>query len=132
MAYIKMYLVAFVVFLAIDAVWLGVVAKNLYRTDLGFLMAEAPNWIAAVLFYLVFVVGLVFFVIHPALEKGSLAYAVFAGLLFGFVSYATYDLTNMATIAGWPFKITVIDLIWGSSLGGMVSGLSYLLLYRWL
>ncbi len=126
--YLKMYVVALVVFLLIDIVWLAVIAKNLYQKELGFIMSPKPNWGAAILFYLIFIVGLVFFVIHPAIEKDSWSYALFAGILFGFVSYSTYDLTNLATLADWPIKITIIDLIWGSSLGGAVSTISFYIL----
>lgn len=126
--YLKMYVVALVVFLAIDIVWLAVIAKKLYQKELGFIMSAKPNWGAAILFYLIFIVGLVFFVIHPATEKDSWSYALLAGILFGFVSYSTYDLTNLATLADWPMKITIIDLIWGSSLGGVVSVISFAVL----
>lgn len=126
--YLKMYVVALVVFLAIDIVWLAVIAKKLYQKELGFIMSAKPNWGAAILFYLIFIVGLVFFVIHPATEKDSWSYALLAGILFGFVSYSTYDLTNLATLADWPMKITIIDLIWGSSLGGAVSAISFAIL----
>ena len=128
LGYLKMYVVALVVFLLIDIVWLAVIAKNLYQKELGFIMSPKPNWGAAILFYLIFIVGLVFFVIHPAIEKDSWSYALFAGILFGFVSYSTYDLTNLATLADWPIKITIIDLIWGSSLGGAVSTISFYIL----
>lgn len=126
--FIKTYLVTFAVFFAIDIVWLGVVAKDLYRKELGFIMAEKANWIAAVIFYAIFIVGLVFFVINPALLKESWKYALGVGLFFGFITYATYDLTNLATLKDWPLKITIIDLIWGTSLGGLVSTVSYFIL----
>lgn len=127
---VKAYIVAFITFFLIDIVWLVVVARKLYRQELGFLMSDKPNWIAAAIFYLIFILGIVFFVIHPALEKGSWTYALFAGLLFGFITYATYDLTNLATIKNWPLKITIIDLIWGTSLGGLVSTITFFFLKR--
>ena len=105
--FIKTYLVTFAVFFAIDIVWLGVVAKDLYRKELGFIMADKANWVAAFIFYAIFIVGLIFFVINP---------------------YSTYDLTNLATLKDWPLKITIIDLIWGTSLGGLVSTVSYFIL----
>lgn len=128
--FIKIILVAFVVFFAIDIIWLGLVAKNLYKKYLGFIMAPQVNWIAAVIFYIVFIIGLSFFVIEPALTKQSLSYALLAGLFFGFITYATYDLTNLATLKDWPITITIIDLVWGSFLGGAVSTITYLIL-RW-
>lgn len=126
--FIKIFLVAFVVFFAIDIIWLGLVAKNLYKKYLGFIMAPQVNWIAAVIFYIVFIIGLSFFVIEPALAKSSLSYALLAGLFFGFITYATYDLTNLATLKDWPITITIIDLVWGSFLGGAVSTITYLIL----
>lgn len=126
--FIKIFLVAFVVFFAIDILWLGLIAKNLYKKYLGFLMSENVNWIAAVIFYIVFIIGLSFFVIEPALAKSSLSYAILAGLFFGFITYATYDLTNLATLKDWPITITIIDLVWGSFLGGAVSTITFLIL----
>lgn len=127
MQYIKIYLVAVVVFFAIDLIWLGVIAKNLYQKHLGYLMRNPVNWTAAIIFYLIFVVGMVFFVINPALEKNSLSYAITVGALFGFITYATYDLTNLATVKDWPVVITVVDLIWGSTLSALTSGISFFL-----
>lgn len=131
--FIKIYLTAFVAFFAIDLIWLGVVAKNIYSRYLGFIMKETPNWGAAMGFYLLYIIGLVFFVISPALEKGSWQYALFAGMFFGFITYATYDLTNYATLKDWPGIITLIDLIWGSVLGGSVSIITYLIInqFNW-
>lgn len=123
--FMKTYSVAFVVFLVIDLLWLGLIAKNLYQKELGFIMAESPNWIAAGIFYLIFIVGLVFFVINPALAKDSWKYALLVGLFFGFITYSTYDLTNLATLKDWPLKVTLIDLVWGSSLGASVSTITF-------
>ena len=130
MSFLKTYGIAFLVFIVIDLIWLVFVAKNLYQKELGYLMGEKPNLIAAAAFYLIFITGVVFFVINPALEKGSWIYALLTGLFFGFVTYATYDLTNLATIKDWPLKITIIDLIWGSSLGGFVSTITYFILKK--
>jgi len=125
MEIIKTYLVAFIVFFLIDIVWLTVVARKLYQQELGFLLSDKPNWFAAALFYLVFLAGVVFFVINPALGKDSWKYALFTGMLFGFITYATYDLTNLATIKNWPLKITIIDLIWGTSIGGLIPVITF-------
>jgi len=125
MVFLKYYLIAFVVFLVIDLIWLGLIAKNLYSNYLGSLMAPRVNWVAAILFYLLFIVGLVFSVITPAVEKQSRSYALLVGMLFGLITYATYDLTNLATLKGWPLTITIIDLAWGSTLGGLVSLITY-------
>jgi uncharacterized membrane protein len=122
------YLVALVVFLAIDMVWLLFIAKSLYSKYLGYLMGDKVNFGAAFLFYLIFILGLLFFVIDPALAKGSLGYAILAGALFGLVTYSTYDLTNMATIKDWPALITVVDLLWGSFVSSATASVSYLVI----
>lgn len=96
--FIKLYLITLPVFFAIDLIWLGLVAKNFYSKHIGFLMKTNVNWQAALLFYLLFIVGLVIFVITPSLEKKEWTSALFLGALFGLISYATYDLTNLATL----------------------------------
>lgn len=125
--FIKLFLVAFLVFLVIDLVWLGLIAKNFYRKHLGFLMSDNVNWTAAIIFYLIFVAGIVLFVVSPALKAESLGHALLYGALFGFVTYATYDLTNLATLDKWPLKITIIDLIWGTFLSTSVSVITFLI-----
>lgn len=130
MKFISQFLVVLVVFFAIDIFWLGVVAKNLYAKYLGFIMAPNVNWAAAILFYMIFIVGIMVFVLQPALEKQSLMHALIMGAFFGFVTYATYDLTNLATLKDWPITITIIDLIWGTVLSSSVSVVSYLIISR--
>ena len=115
---IRNYFITLAVFLAIDMVWLLVLSKKLYSEKLGYLLSKSPNISAALIFYLLFAAGLLFFVIQPALASESWQYALFAGLFFGLVTYATYDLTNMATIRDWPTIITIVDLIWGSFVTG--------------
>ncbi len=124
------YGIVLVVFFAIDMVWLGVIAKNLYAKHLGYLMAPQVNWIAAILFYLLFILGLLVFVIEPALIQQDLLKLILSAALFGLVTYATYDLTNLATVKDWPMVITLIDLTWGMSLSVIVSTLSYLILMK--
>lgn len=121
----KLYAIALPVFFAIDMLWLGVVARNFYRAQIGSLLKADVNWAAAILFYLVFIGGIVFFVLAPALEKSSWRYALLVGAAFGFITYATYDLTNLATMKDWPLLVTVVDLAWGSVLTGSVSVISY-------
>ena len=128
--YWKIYLIALPIFLIIDAVWLGFIAKNLYQKEIGFLMGESVNWIAAAIFYLLFILGLTVFVIEPAVEAGAWKTALTLGALFGLITYATYDLTNLATIDGWPVSVTIIDLIWGSFIGSSVSIITYLIVTR--
>jgi len=130
MEIVKTYLIALVVFFLIDIFWLVVVARKLYQQELGYIMSPKPNWVAAGIFYLIFIGGVVFFVINPALEKNSWVYALLVGMLFGFITYSTYDLTNLATLKDWPIKITIIDLIWGTSLGGIVSTVTYFILKK--
>lgn len=125
--FIKLYFIALPVFFAIDMVWLGLVAKNFYNKYIGFLMTPNINWLAAISFYLLFIAGLVVFVISPALEKHSWSHTLLFGALFGLVSYATYDLTNLATIKDWPLLVTVVDLVWGATLAASVSLVSYLI-----
>ncbi|MBT3249862.1 MAG: DUF2177 family protein [Candidatus Pacebacteria bacterium] len=128
--FLKLYLIALPIFTAIDAVWLILIAKNFYAKQIGFLMKANVNWLAAIIFYLLFIVGLVVFVISPSLEKQSLMSAVLLGALFGLITYATYDLTNMATIKDWPLLVTVVDLIWGAFIAATVSALSYLVVMK--
>ena len=125
---IKSYLSAFAIFLIIDLIWLGFIAKDLYAKYLGFIMAKNINWTAAIIFYMIFVGGILFFVVNPAIEKNSLSYALFAGAAFGFITYATYDLTNLATLESWPLFITIVDLIWGSFLSASTSVVSFLVI----
>lgn len=125
--FIKLYVIALSVFLAIDMTWLGLVAKNFYAKQIGFLMKTDINWIAAIIFYLLFIVGLVIFVISPSIEKNSWTSALLFGILFGVITYATYDLTNLATIKNWPVLITIVDLIWGAILSASVSLITYLI-----
>lgn len=125
--FIKLYLITLPIFFGIDMIWLGVVAKNFYSKHLGYIMTPSPNWAAALLFYFLFIGGLVFFVLSPALEKNSWQHALASGVLFGLMTYATYDLTNLATIKNWPLFVTVIDLIWGMTLSASVSVASFFL-----
>jgi uncharacterized membrane protein len=125
--FIKLYAIALPVFFAIDMVWLVLVAKNFYKKQIGFLMKPDINWTAAILFYLLFIVGLVLFVIAPALERGSWTHALIFGALFGMITYATYDLTNLATLKDWPLLVTLVDLAWGTILGASVSVATYLI-----
>ena len=126
----KLFLIALPVFFAIDMVWLAVVAKNFYQKQIGFLMKPDINWLAAIIFYLLFITGLIIFVITPAMVKQSWVHALLYGALFGLVSYATYDLTNLATVKDWPLLVTVVDLVWGSVLAASVSVITYLIANR--
>jgi uncharacterized membrane protein len=117
----KLYLIALPVFFAIDMVWLGLIAKNFYAKQMGHLMKPDVNWMAAIIFYLIFIAGLVVFVISPAMEKSSWVHALLFGALFGLVCYATYDLTNLAVAKDWSILVTIVDLVWGAVLAATVS-----------
>jgi uncharacterized membrane protein len=120
------YATAAVVFLAIDLVWLGVVAKAFYRDQLGPLMAPSINWTAGLAFYVLYVAGLLVFVIEPALSHGARGWsqALLMGAFFGLVCYATYDLTNLATLRGWPAALSFLDMTWGAALTGVAASLA--------
>lgn len=131
MKLIYLYLLTLPVFFGIDMLWIGVLAKDFYRNNLGHLFRENINWAAALIFYFLYIIGILIFATLPALEKQSLGRAVLLGALFGFFSYATYDLTNFATLKDWPLKVTVVDMIWGMVLTASVAAASYLI-GRWL
>lgn len=130
MKFLVHYLIVLVVFFAVDLVWLGVIAKDLYAKLLGHLMAKSVNWPAAMIFYLIFILGLVIFVIQPTLADGNLIKGLGLAALFGLVTYSTYDLTNLATLRDWPILITIIDLAWGTTLSTLVTLISVLILQR--
>jgi uncharacterized membrane protein len=115
------YLLTTVVFLIIDLAWLGFIAKNLYQKYLGNFLSDKVNWAAAFIFYLLYVVGIFVFAIYPSLNKNSALSAAVMGGLLGFFAYATYDLTNLATLKGWPLPIVFIDIAWGVVLTATVS-----------
>lgn len=127
LTFIELFVISFVMFIVVDLIWLGFIAKDLYRKYLGDFLSPNPNWKAAMIFYVLFIVFLVIFVLLPGVDKQSLTYVMLYGAMFGFITYATYDLTNLATLKNWPIQITVIDLLWGTFLGFSVSTLSYLL-----
>ena len=115
------YLLTAVVFFAIDLLWLGVLAKNLYNKYLGNFLSDQVNWTAAIVFYLLFIIGISIFAIYPSVNKDSPGNALLMGALFGFFTYATYDLTNLATLKNWPIQIVFIDITWGAVLTAAVS-----------
>jgi uncharacterized membrane protein len=126
------FLVAGGVMAVFDAFWLTVVASKFYKSEIGSLLLEKPNMTAAVIFYVIYVIGIVAFVLSPALEKDSWAYALGYGALFGFVAYATYDLTNLSTIKGFTTKVVIVDMIWGVCLTAAVSVISYGIIKQWI
>jgi uncharacterized membrane protein len=124
--YIKLYFITLIAFFVIDMVWLGLIARTLYRNYLGFWLASTTNWFAVILFYLLFILGILVFVVLPGLENNSLKETLLRAALFGLITYATYDLTNLATVKNWPVLITVIDMAWGTILSVLVSYISFM------
>jgi uncharacterized membrane protein len=115
------YLLTTLVFFAIDLTWIGLVAKKFYWGNMGQILKDDVNWVAALIFYLLYIAGIFIFAILPSVENDSVKSAIFYGALFGFFCYATYDLTNLATLKGFPMKVAVVDMIWGTILTGAVS-----------
>lgn len=122
---ITSYLITTIIFFAIDLLWLGLIAKGFYGRHLSHFLAPQVNWPAAIFFYLLFIIGIFIFGILPAVERQSWIYALVYGGLFGFFAYATYDLTNLATLNDWPIKVVVVDVIWGFVLTASVSVSGY-------
>ncbi len=126
MQYIYLYLLTVPVFFTIDMVWLGLIAVKFYQSQLAAFLGPV-NWTAAIIFYLIYIVGILIFAVLPALDENSLMKAIILGALFGFFTYATYDFTNLATLKDWPIIVVVVDVIWGAVLSGSVAAISYYL-----
>lgn len=124
--YFVAYLITAIVFFAIDFVWLGKVAKPFYYGHLAPMLLERPNMVAAAGFYTIYVVGIIIFAVSPALRDGSVSTALIYGALFGFFTYATYDMTNYATLRDWPGIVVIVDIIWGTCLTATAATLGYL------
>ena len=124
LSYLAAYGATAVVLLAVDVLWLGFIAKSFYRDGIGHLMADSPNLVAGGVFYLLYPVGIMLFAVAPAALYGGLAApadaqwsrALLAGALFGFFAYATYDLSNLATLRDWPLRLALVDIVWGTAL----------------
>jgi uncharacterized membrane protein len=127
---LKQFFVALGSFLVVDGLWLTLIAKNFYAKHLGYLMAKNPNLLAAGLFYLIYIFAMVVLVVTPGLEKGSFWSTVLSGALFGLCCYATYDLTNLATVQNWPLIVTIVDLIWGTFLSATIAAISFLIFHK--
>ncbi len=124
------YLLALVIFVVIDLTWLSLVALKIYRKEIGKILLDKPKKVSSVFFYLLYILGLVFFVLNPSISRSSFNFSLIGGLLFGLVTYSTYDLTNLATLKGWSRYITIIDMIWGTILTGIVSILVFYIFVR--
>lgn len=125
MLYVAAYLIALISFAVIDIAWLSSVGAQLYKATLGDILATEIRVPPAIVFYLIFPVGLLYFAIDPAIKQGSLSTAVVNGALFGFFTYATYELTNFATLRNWTLGITVVDIAYGAIVSATVAGLTY-------
>ena len=131
MKLIYLYLLTLPVFFGIDMLWIGVLAKDFYRKSLGHLLRPDINWAAALIFYLLYIAGILIFATLPALEKHSLRQALVMGALFGFFAYATYDLSNLATLKDWPVNVVFADILWGVFLTASVAAASFFI-GRWI
>ncbi len=128
MSYFWQFIIAMAIFLAVDATWLATVGRSIYFVELAGMLKDQPNFPIALIFYVIFVMGLVGFVINPAMIAGDVKFAIKMGAFFGLVSYATYDLTNLASLKGFTTRIAMIDLAWGTFLSATVSSLTVLAL----
>ena len=129
--YLKLYALTVPVFFMIDLIWLGVIAKGFYRENLSYILSPQVNWPAAIIFYLLYIAGILIFAVVPAVTKDSWQHAIMYGALFGFFTYMTYELTNLALLKDWPLNIVVVDIIWGVVLCTAVATLSFIIA-RWL
>lgn len=125
MQFVTAYISGLIAFLIIDIIWLKYIALSFYREQIGHLMVDKPNLAIALVFYLVYIVGVVVLAVNPALEKGQWTTAVLYGGLLGFVAYGTYDITNLATLKGWPNIVAIVDMIWGTVLTASVATIAY-------
>ncbi len=114
MNFLAHFFVAACVFLAIDAVWIAVVANRFYKDQLHGLLAKKPNFVAAAVFYAIYLWALLYFAVEPALYANDFPYLIKHAAFFGFACYATYDLTNLSTLKNWPLKLTLVDMAWGT------------------
>ena len=128
----QLYLITALLFFAIDILWLGVIAKKFYDKHLARFFRERVNWTAASIFYFLYILGIMIFAILPGISCASLTRTVILGVLYGLFTYATYDLTNLATLKDWPVKVVVVDILWGMVLCGLVSAGGFLVATRFL
>ena len=113
MLYIKLFLSSFITFLILDFIWLGFIAKDFYARQLALYLTDNVIWSSALIFYIIFNIGLLIFVIMPSIEKNSYLTLVLYAILYGLVTFATYDLTNLSTAKEWPLIVSLIDMTWG-------------------
>lgn len=119
--FFSLYISSIVIFFVVDMAWLGWVARNFYQAQIGYILGPV-KWSAAIIFYFVYLLGLVYFAAYPGYQSVAFTQAFMLGGLFGFFTYATYDMTNLATVRDWPLRVTIVDIVWGTILGAVVSG----------
>jgi uncharacterized membrane protein len=124
------YVVSVPVFFVLDMIWLGVIANGFYRRSLEPLLKPDMNWVAGLAFYFLFLGGVLLFALIPGMERRSLGYTAGMAAVFGFIAYATYDLTNLATLRNWPVMLSIVDMIWGSVLSASTAAITYLIMNR--
>ncbi|MFN8278237.1 MAG: DUF2177 family protein [Chitinophagales bacterium] len=121
MRYLLLYLVALITLFVLDGLWLGLIAKKFNYEKLGFLLAEQPRWSAAIVFYLLYAAGILFFCTRAAIDAASLQTALLHGAALGLLCYGTFDLTCAALVKNWPLIFSVVDMIWGTVMTAMAS-----------
>lgn len=119
------YAATLVAFCCLDFIWLGWIARSYYQSQLGGLLLAQPNWVAALAFYALYAAGIVIFCVAPALDAASLGKAALLGIMLGALAYATYDLSNLATLRGWPVAMSLIDIAWGAFVTGLAASAGY-------
>jgi len=127
MKYIYLYIILLVIFLVIDLIWLNYIAKDIYQKEIGSLLLKNPKLLPAILFYSLFIVAIIILAVIPGIEAESLGKTLLLGAVLGFISYGTYDFTNLATLNNWSIKVTVIDSIWGTSVTTTMAYLGYII-----
>ncbi len=128
--FLKLYFLSLPLFLGLDFAWLTFVARKFYADNLGSLMKPTPNLPAAIIFYLIYLAGFVYFVMLPNFSSKNLLTTVLSGAAFGFIAYATYDLTNLATLKNWPLSVTIVDILWGAFASGLTSAIVFSLIQK--
>ena len=128
--YLILYVLTLPVFFIVDILWLGYIAKAFYRKHLKSFLSPDVNWTAAIIFYLSYIAGIIFFAVRPAVLDNEWQTAAYLGGLYGFFTYATYDLTNMATLQNWPLKVVLVDILWGVFLCSVVASASFQIALR--
>jgi uncharacterized membrane protein len=131
MRHLKLYLALIPVFFLVDMLWLGVIAVDFYQAQIGHLLSPDVDWVAALVFYLLFIAGIQYFAVRPGLAAGHLGIAAFNGALFGFFTYMTYELTNRATLPDWPLAMVLADTAWGTVLSTLVATIGCWIGLRW-